>query len=239
MTGQAWRANPLLAGGRRPFGGAFPLSDLPLYPRPNPKQALVTKRGWMSEYDDFVMERRGDVELAERLLSRDESALRTVIELYGGPVHGMARRVIAEPSLAEEVAQDTFLALWRRPGAFDPGRGSLQSFLLGVARNKAIDLVRREESVKRKKESLESEMKASPAETTGSPGIEERHEVRDALARLSPVQREALVLAYFGGRTYREVAEELDIPEGTAKTRLRDGLIRLRGILASPKEGME
>ena len=128
------------------------------------KKRWRTKRGWMSEYDDFVMERRGDVELAERLLSRDESALRMVIELYGGPVHGMARRVITEPNLAEEVAQDTFLALWRRPGAFDPGRGSLQSFLLGVARNKAIDLVRREESVKRKRESLEAEMRAAPAE---------------------------------------------------------------------------
>jgi RNA polymerase sigma-70 factor (ECF subfamily) len=191
----------------------------------------------MSEYDDFVMERKGDVELAERLLARDESALRRAIELYGGPVHGMARRVITEPSLAEEVAQDTFLALWRRPGAFDPQRGSLQSFLLGVARNKAVDLVRREESVKRKRESLEAEARATPVEPPGSAGVEERHEVRDALGRLSPVQREALVLAYFGGRTYREVAEELQIPEGTAKTRLRDGLIRLRGILATPKEG--
>jgi RNA polymerase sigma-70 factor (ECF subfamily) len=192
----------------------------------------------MSEYDDFVMERRGDVELAERLLARDDSALREVIELYGGPVHGMARRVIAEPTLAEDVAQDTFLALWRRPGAFDPGRGSLQSFLLGVARNKAIDLVRREESLKRKRDSLEAEVRATPAAVEpGSAGIEERHEVRDALGRLTPVQREALVLAYFGGRTYREVAEELQIPEGTAKTRLRDGLIRLRAILTTPKEG--
>ncbi|MGH2753210.1 MAG: sigma factor, partial [Actinomycetota bacterium] len=95
----------------------------------------------MSDYDDLVMERRGDVELAEQLLARDEVALRKAIELYGGPVHGMARRVITDPNLAEEVTQDTFLALWRRPGAFDPQRGSLQSFLLGVARNKAVDLV--------------------------------------------------------------------------------------------------
>jgi RNA polymerase sigma-70 factor, ECF subfamily len=203
----------------------------------NPAAAQGTKRLWMSEYDDFVMERKADVELAERLLERDESALRKVIELYGGPVHGMARRVIAEPSLAEEVAQDTFLALWRRPGAFDPARGSLQSFLLGVARNKAVDLVRKEESLKRKQESLEAEFRTAPIESPGTAGIEERQEVRDALGRLSPVQREALVLAYFGGRTYREVAEELEIPEGTAKTRLRDGLTKLRGILATLKEG--
>ncbi|MGH2754702.1 MAG: sigma-70 family RNA polymerase sigma factor, partial [Actinomycetota bacterium] len=108
---------------------------------------------------------------------------------------------------------------------------------LGVARNKAVDLVRREESVKRKRESLEAEMKATARHEQGTAGLEERHVVREALADLTHVQREALVLAYFGGRTYREVAEELQIPEGTAKTRLRDGLIRLRGILASPREG--
>jgi RNA polymerase sigma-70 factor (ECF subfamily) len=190
----------------------------------------------MSTYDELIMERKDDVAIASRLLSRDESTLRSVIKQYGGLVHGMARRVIAEPSLAEEVAQDTFLALWRRPGAFDPGRGSLQAFLLGVARNKAVDLVRREEALRRAKDALAAEVKLVPVEETPSFGIEERQAVASALASLSEVQREALVLAYFGGRTYREVAEELNIPEGTAKTRLRDGLIKLREMMQVEKE---
>jgi RNA polymerase sigma-70 factor, ECF subfamily len=185
-------------------------------------------------YDAASMDRKADAHLAQRLLERDESALREVIDRYGGVVYGLARRVVAEPTLAEEVAQDAFLALWRRPGAYDPERGSLQSFLLGVSRNKAIDLVRREEALKRARAVLASEFDPDALETGGS-GIEERDEVRTALAQLSGVQREAIVLAYFGGRTYREVAVELAIPEGTAKTRLRDGLIRLRELMGASR----
>lgn len=176
----------------------------------------------------------GDTELVDRLLARDNSALPEVIATYGGVVYGMARRVVRDAALAEEVAQDTFVALWRRPGTFDPERGSLQGFLLGVARNKAIDLVRREERLRRTKESLLAEVQSGPLMTDESP--EETQDVRAALAGLTSVQREAIVLAYFGGRTYREVASELGIPEGTAKTRLRDGLIKLRGLLRPTEE---
>jgi RNA polymerase sigma-70 factor (ECF subfamily) len=184
------------------------------------------------------MERQADAELAERLLTHDEDALRTVISTYEGVVFGMARRVVAEPTLAEEVAQDTFLSLWRRPGAFDPTRGTLQGFLLGVARNKSIDLVRREESIKRTRDALAASFELDPDRLTQDEpgrGIDDRHEVRHALSQLSALQREAIVLAYFGGRTYREVAVELDIPEGTAKTRLRDGLIKLRELMQSSR----
>lgn len=181
------------------------------------------------------MERKADAKLATRLFDRDEGALREVIDAYGGAVYGVARRIVAEASLAEEVAQDAFLALWRRPGAYDPSRGSLQGFLLGVARNKAIDLVRREEAFKRAREALASELDPSADETPAGIGFEERQEVRTALAELSDVQREAIVLAYFGGRTYREVAAELQIPEGTAKTRLRDGLIRMRELMGASR----
>jgi RNA polymerase sigma-70 factor (ECF subfamily) len=180
------------------------------------------------------MKRGPEIELAQRLMERDEAALRSVIDAYGRAVHGMALRIIGERTMAEEVAQDTFLAMWRRPGAYDPGRGSLQSFLLGVARNKAVDLVRREQTLRRTKESLLSERPAAVADE--GLGFEERQEVVLALEKLSGLQREAVVLAYFGGRTYREVAEELGIPEGTAKTRLRDGLTRLRTLMHRPEE---
>jgi RNA polymerase sigma-70 factor (ECF subfamily) len=183
------------------------------------------------------MDRKADARLATRLFDRDEAALREVIDTYGGAVYGVARRIVAEPGLAEEVAQDVFLAIWRRPGAYDPGRGSLQGFLLGVARNKAIDLVRREESLKRTRSALESEFDPATEEAPSDIGFEDRDEVRAALAQLSDVQRQAIVLAYFGGRSYREVAVELQIPEGTAKTRLRDGLIRLRELMATSRRG--
>ncbi|MDQ3983263.1 MAG: sigma-70 family RNA polymerase sigma factor [Actinomycetota bacterium] len=182
------------------------------------------------------MEGRPDVQLIERLLVRDESALREVIDEYGGVVHGMARRVLAEPALAEEVAQDTFHALWRRPGAFDPARGSLQSFLLGIVRNKAVDLVRKEESLRRTRDTLARELPMTERSYDPGAAVEERQRVTAALGTLTEVQREAVVLAYFGGRTYREVAAELGIPEGTAKTRLRDALIRLRHALAPSSE---
>lgn len=138
--------------------------------------------------------------------------------------------------LAQEVVQDTFLALWRRPGSFDPQRGPLRTFLLGVARNKAVDLVRKEESLRRTKEALAMEADASLSnpETAGEMvAAEERATIKQALQGLPPLQREAIVLAYFGGRTYREVAGELGIPEGTAKTRLRDGLLNLRKQLST------
>ena len=181
---------------------------------------------------------RDDVGLADRLRARDEDALRYVIETYGPAVNGMARRIVADPTLAEEVAQDTFLALWRRPGAFDPDRGSIGSFLLGVARNKGVDLVRREESRRRTRDALASEMESTSNEAIGAEQMDEidqRQEILEALDKLSPAHKEAIVLAYFGGRTYREVATELGIPEGTAKTRLRDGLMKLREALSSQK----
>jgi RNA polymerase sigma-70 factor (ECF subfamily) len=200
--------------------------------------AAVREWWGLHSYDDPTMDRSADARLARLLMARDEEALRTVVATYGRVVFGVARRILAEASLAEEVAQDTFIALWRRPGAFDPSRGSLQSFLAGVARNKAVDLVRREESMRRAKDALLVEFEADSAtsEPEASSEVEEREEVKQALVRLSPLQREAIVLAYWGGRTYREVAAELGIPEGTAKTRLRDGLIRLRELMTSPRE---
>jgi RNA polymerase sigma-70 factor (ECF subfamily) len=174
-----------------------------------------------------------DAELAARMMDRDETALREVIRRYGGIVNGMARRVLADATLAEEVAQDAFVAIWRRPGSFDPERGSLKAFLTSVARNKAIDLVRREESLKRTKQSLVEEMGTAPASSSFEEEVHGRSTIVTAMQQLPQPQREAIALAYFGGRTYRDVAVELDIPEGTAKTRMRDGLTKLRSLLGS------
>ncbi|MGH2756504.1 MAG: sigma-70 family RNA polymerase sigma factor [Actinomycetota bacterium] len=185
------------------------------------------------------MSRSPDQDLIEGLLARDEESLRRTISLYGGRVYAMARRVVVDPGLAEEVTQDSFLALWRRPGAFDPDRGSLEAFLAGMARNKAIDVVRREEVRRRSRDELIAEAESDLRITT-TPGEADRmiesRDVIGSLKRLSDAQRESIVLAYFGGRTYREVAQELGIPEGTAKTRLRDGLLKLRELMADTED---
>ena len=190
----------------------------------------------MGRYRAMRMDPDRERTLVDRLLARDDKALEELIASFGPAVYAVAVKVVAEPSFAQEVAQDTFVALWRRPGAFDPDRGTLLRFLCGVARNKAVDLVRREESLRRAHGNLIAETSPAQAVTT-MPAIEERDSVLKALKELTETQREALVLAYFGGRTYREVAEELQIPEGTAKTRLRDGLIRLRTVLVAQGEG--
>jgi len=165
-------------------------------------------------------------------MARDDSALREVVDDHKSAVLGMALKVLVDMRLAEEVAQDAFVALWRRPGSFDPARGTLRAFLMGVARNKAIDAVRREESRRRTRDDLMAQHVVESEVPPATEEIDERQRVQAALARLTPPQREAIVLAYYGGRTYREVAEELGIPEGTAKTRLRDGLSTLRRLLA-------
>lgn len=177
-----------------------------------------------------AMADKSDNRVVERLLDRDERALREVVDAHSAAIFGMARRVLGDSALAQEVAQDTFMAVWRRPGAFDPGRGTLRGFLLGVARNKAIDLVRKEQRLSRAKDALIAEAASQSGTSDDHETIDMRDEVKTALGQVSEVQKEALVLAYLGGRTYREVAEELAIPEGTAKTRLRDGLATSRDI---------
>ena len=174
------------------------------------------------------MSDRDDHEVVERVAERDEAALREVVEAHGAMVYGLARRILGDTALAEEVAQDTFLALWRRPGSFDPDKGSLQGFLLGVARNKAVDAVRKEERFARTTSALLAEAPMRSVVSGESEHIDSKDELGSALAELPEPQKEALVLAYYGGRTYREVAEELGIPEGTAKSRLRQGLAAMR-----------
>ena len=169
-----------------------------------------------------------DVDLVEAIARGEEAALRTVVGRHSGDVFRAARRVLVDGSLAEEAAQDAFVHLWRRPETFQPGRGTLKTFLTTIARNKAIDLVRKEEARERVRGSLPP---ATP-DRAAFDDVENRQEVRRAFGSLSELQREALYLAYFEGLSYRQVARALGVPEGTAKTRLRDGLIRMRGALA-------
>ena len=176
----------------------------------------------------------GDEGIAAGLRASEEGALRAAMSRYGASAYGIASKICRDSQLAEEAAQEAFLTLWRRPGVFDPSRGGLRSLVVSIARNKAIDLVRREEAARRVVDPLTASL--SRAEESSPWGdVERRAEVEWALAAITPLQRNAISLAYFGGRTYREVAEELRIPEGTAKTRIRDGLARLRQLLLEPR----
>jgi RNA polymerase sigma-70 factor, ECF subfamily len=168
-----------------------------------------------------------DMELRDALIRRDPDSLRTAVDRYGARVHGIVRRVLIDEALAEDVVQETFMALWVKPERFDPRRGGLAAYLCTVARSKAIDHVRREERSRRNSATLDL-----PSEPSAEPISDDRRLVLDAIARLSYLQREALFLAYFRGLTYREVASFLKVPEGTAKTRLRDALRALRLSMA-------
>lgn len=171
------------------------------------------------------MEPKQDLEILAGLRSRDPAALHAAIRAHGAVVNGMARRVTRDANLAEEIAQDCFVALWERSDRIDTRKGSIRSWLLTVARNKAVDRVRKEERM------LPTTSRIDNGVADPGPDLEEAQVVRDALATLTALQREALFLAYFQGFTYREVAHVLGVSEGTAKTRLRDGLHRLRRVM--------
>jgi RNA polymerase sigma-70 factor (ECF subfamily) len=173
-----------------------------------------------------------DEELVDRIGRGDQSALREVVAQHGGRVLAIAVRTLRDAARAEEVVQDTFLALWTQPGAFDPYRGTLRSFLLGIAHHKSVDAVRKQAARDRATgRLLESDERL--AETTTALGPSDAApDVLAALKTLSPRLKETMFLAFYMGLTYREVAVELGIPEGTAKSRIRFALERLRAELS-------
>lgn len=166
----------------------------------------------------------------------DEAAFARFYDLTTAMVHGIVLRVVRDPSMAEEVTQEVFVEIWRLAPRYDAERGSARSWAATIAHRRAVDRVRSEESRRRREETEGRQQPAafdSVSETVGDDL--ERERVAKALDSLSPPQREAVALAYYGGHTYREVAALLDVPEGTVKTRIRDGLIRLRDTLGATR----
>ena len=190
----------------------------------------------MDACDEPLSGKQRDAAIMVGLARHDEAALRDLIDSCAKAVYAKALRILWEPQLAEEVTQDTLLILWWDPARFDADKGSIRSFLIGIARFKAIDLVRHEEvmhSRDARLAALESVLDAPPADI----GVERQMIVRAALAKLPMAKREAIFLAFYRGLTYREVAAILDVPEGTVKTRIRDGLMRLRAVMTFPETG--
>lgn len=160
-----------------------------------------------------------------------------LIARFSGPALALARRIVVDHRLAEEVVQEVFLAAWRRPQGFDPRRGSLSAWLLAMVHHKAVDVVRHEQAARRRmpRDRLGSvvgrgELAADAADQACDRVADSR--VRAALLTLPLAQRESLVLAYWGGYTQRQIAALTCTPLGTVKTRMRVGMQRLSRLLA-------
>ena len=171
-----------------------------------------------------------------RLIGGDQDALGECYDQFSSFVYGLAQRVIGDRRAAEDVTQDVFLFLWERADAFDPTRGGLRTWLGTLAHRRSVDYIRREEARRRRTERVGNEAPTTPDVEEMAVAIVTAERVRAALETLPVEQRDAIHLAYFGGRTYREVADELGIPEGTAKSRMRLGLARIAEVLE--KEGV-
>ncbi len=180
-----------------------------------------------------------DDELMDRLGSRDLGAFEALYDRYGDLVYSVSLRVVGDTYVAEDVTQDVFMRVWRRPDLFDVQRGKFVTWLLSVARNRSIDQ-RRSQSRRLRHEAMppgEEEEDGLPSEDRrDDPALatvlsDERAAVRKALEVLPPEQKLAIQLAYFGGLTQQEIANKLGQPLGTVKTRIRLGMQKMRGAL--------
>jgi RNA polymerase sigma-70 factor (ECF subfamily) len=177
-----------------------------------------------------------DIDLLVRSVARgDSTAFGQLYDALGASVFGVARRVVRDPSRAEDVTQEVFLDVWRKAPSFDLARGSAKTWIMTNAHRRAVDAVRRNETQKRYDghATLDEVSHDEPADSVVEQ--EEHAEVRGCLETLTELQLESVRLAYFNGYTYNEVATLLDKPLPTIKTRMRDGLIRLRDCLEATR----
>ena len=175
-----------------------------------------------------------DAKLMGAVATRDQDALAEVYRRHGDAVYGLVRKVLADGSMSEEITQEIFFRLWDEPNRFDAARGALRSFLFREAHSRAVERVRSGEARRRREDRVDRESvpPAPDVEQQALAGLNSQA-LTEALGGLAEGEREAIVLAYFGGHSYRDVAERLDLPEGTVKSRIRLGL----GKLADRLEG--
>lgn len=173
---------------------------------------------------------RDDVELVQLVAADDTDALRVLYERYGSIVFGMAQRLLGDRQLAEECTQDVFVALWRSAAKYEPGRAQVSTWLIGIAKYRAIDLVRRRAARPADPYAEIWQGDESPDSAELVAAGDQAQRVAAAVAQLPPPQREALTLAYFDGLSHSEIAERLAVPLGTIKGRIRAALDRLREL---------
>lgn len=171
--------------------------------------------------------------LLRRTARGDREAFERVYDEVAGVVYGLAVRVVRNPAIAEEIAQEVLVEVWRRSARYDPGRGSGKTWIMTIAHRRAVDRVRHEQANVDRDATVAAGDVTRPFDEV-SERVEtslEREQVRRCLDGLTELQRESVSLAYYDGYTYREVARLLDSPLGTIKTRMRDGLARLRDCM--------
>ncbi len=178
-----------------------------------------------------------EASLLARIARGDAGAFEALYQAYSRAVYSLALAMLRDLQAAQEVAQEVFLAIWHGARDFDPLRGSARAWILSLAHHKSVDAVRRQRL--RAKWALDGVNPTEPDIVGEALRRVEGEQVRQTLLALSREQREAIVLAYYGGYTQQEIAERLGIPLGTVKTRMRDGLIRLRSLLASTVREMD
>lgn len=172
-------------------------------------------------------------ELLAMVARGDQEAFAALYDRLAPSVLGVVRGVVRDPAQSEEVAQEVLVEVWKQASRFDEERGSARTWILTIAHRRAVDRVRSEQAHRNRDERIGRRDRQRPFDEVAE-RVETRLEhraVREALDSLTDLQREAVELAYYRGLTYREVAELLDTPLGTIKTRMRDGMIRLRDSL--------
>jgi RNA polymerase sigma-70 factor, ECF subfamily len=171
--------------------------------------------------------------LMRQVARGDEAAFEQLYDILIGPLYGAIRRIVRDPAQSEEVAQEVMVELWRTATRYSPERGSVMTFAMTLAHRRAVDRVRSAQASANREEQVGRREATRPFDEVAEQVAArfEQEQVRRCLATLTELQRESVLLAYYGGRTYKEVGELLDTPLGTIKTRLRDGLIRLRDCL--------
>ena len=168
--------------------------------------------------------------LMTRVAQGDAEAFSDLYDQTSSMVYGLALRVVRSEAMAEEITQEVYLQVWRQASGFDAQRGSVKSWMATLAHRRAVDVVRRSQSARDRELKVPADGPEADIAEIAILG-DERDRVRAALSSLTDLQFQVIEMAYFGGLTYREVAERLDTPLATVKTRIRDGLTRLRSAL--------
>jgi RNA polymerase sigma-70 factor, ECF subfamily len=169
--------------------------------------------------------------LLARVARGDESAFAILYDRISGPIYGLIRRVVRDPAQSEEVAQEVLLEVWRAATRFDPARGSAATWMMTIAHRRAVDRVRSATAAAERERRTSLLIPPTDEVAEAVEAALERERVRRCLEGLTDLQRESIVLAYYGGHSYREAAGLLGITLGTIKTRIRAGLIRLRDCM--------